>query len=298
MRTRAQRRYDWVRRLVFMIDQQVELPRVNLPELGMPSDPKKITMEEVVGAADELRKYWNLSDGVVGNMMMLAENHGIIGSTYEFEVDELDAFSNWDEYTTRPYIIVGNDKQSYVRHRFNVAHELGHLVLHRNVPSALLLNATSFNLIEEQANRFAGAFLLPSTSFRKERIPNTVRMFLDLKKKWRVSIGVLIKRSQQLKLIEDEQVRRLWIQLSRNGWRTSEPFDDVWELEKPVLLKRSIEMLLNAQRLTGEQLCSELALHHPDIEAIAGLEHGILAPISNEEIPQPEPRLLPFRRLA
>ena len=62
----------------------------------------------------------------------------------------MDGFSGWDVVSNTPYIILGDDKGSAVRSRFDVAHELGHLILHRNLSPKCIHNPVNNKLIESK----------------------------------------------------------------------------------------------------------------------------------------------------
>lgn len=118
------------------------------------------------------------------------------------------------------------------RQRFTLAHELGHLVLHtrrRFVPDP-----------EDEANRFAGAFLVPRE--RAEEFVSTditLRDLARLKASWGVSIQALIMRCGQLGLIDPARKTSLFKQLSARGWRKDEPVRV--HLEAPALFAKLIE---------------------------------------------------------
>ena len=95
-------------------------------------------------------------------MTLLVEKHGIIMTTVRMGAPKLDAFSTWDSVDGRPYIVLGDDGQSAFRTRFNVCHELGHLILHKDVLPAELKERGCLQAAESQADRFAAAFLTPA----------------------------------------------------------------------------------------------------------------------------------------
>ncbi|MDT9702280.1 ImmA/IrrE family metallo-endopeptidase, partial [Streptomyces sp. P17] len=64
---------------------------------------------------------------------------------------EVDALSVSVE---RPFIVRNTAKESVCRQRFDIAHEIGHLVMHEGI-------VTGDRTTENQANRFASALLLP-----------------------------------------------------------------------------------------------------------------------------------------
>ncbi len=118
------------------------------------------------------------------------------------------------------------------RQRYTLAHELGHLVLHTR--------RRFVSDPEDEANRFAGAFLVPRER-AQEFVSNdiTLRDFAQLKATWGVSIQALIMRCGQLGLIDPSRKTSLFKQLSARGWRKNEPVR-VHE-ESPALLTKLIE---------------------------------------------------------
>ena len=131
-------------------------------------------------------------------------------------------------------------------------------------------------MLERQAHRFAAAFLLPEKSFAAEFYSATLDAFLALKKKWKVSIGMMIMRAEQLQFIDPITAKRLWVNYSRRGWRTREPLDEEIPCEQPRLFQRSFEMLLQERVLTPEQILLDLPFSLDDIEELAGLPDGLL----------------------
>ena len=126
----------------------------------------------------------------------------------------MDAFALWHSKT--PFVFV-NTLKSAEHCRFDVAHELGHLVLHRHsgpqVPEA-----------EKQANAFASAFLMPRASVlaAAPRMA-TLRTLIQLKKQWVVSVAALAYRLHALGLLTAWHYRTLCIEIAQSGYRTNEP---------------------------------------------------------------------------
>jgi Zn-dependent peptidase ImmA (M78 family)/transcriptional regulator with XRE-family HTH domain len=292
-RTRAERKLGWVKEITAAVAKHVEFPAINVPDLGFPADPCKLSEEMVEAAAQEVRQQWHLGDSIVSNMVLLLENSGVIASRFELESDKLDSFSVWDTCTERPLLILGADKQSPYRSRFDAAHELGHLVMHRNVPKRLLKHTPTLRLVEDQAHHFGRSFLLPSSSFGRDLILPTLNALKGLKPKWKASIGLMIKRAEELRLFSDEQANRLWINRTRQGWHRQEPLDDEVEPERPVLLARSIQLLIDSHVLQKGDLTHSVPLYADDLELLACLPHGYLA-VHDEPPTEPEPRLLQF----
>lgn len=98
------------------------------------------------------------------------------------------------------------------RFRHSLGHELGHLTFHTK----------KSELSEAEANRFAGALLIPREEFEGAMPENPMlRDFVGLKRSWGVSVAGLVYRAHELGHIDDRRYRALQIQMSR--WRKNEP---------------------------------------------------------------------------
>lgn len=279
-RARAERRFGWLRDIVRYLSDFVALPPANFPALGLPDDPLLLSDGEIEEAAREVRDYWGMRDGPIANMLLLLENQGAVIARDNLGAETLDGLSEFVVAEQRPYIIVGTDKGSPVRWRFDAAHELGHLILHAKVPPERLLRAEHFKRIEEQAHRFAAAFLLPLASFGEDLFAVNLDSLRALKPKWKVSISMMIIRARHAGLISEQAERSLWINYSRRGWRRVEPYDESMEYEEPRLLRRSFELVLSEGGQTPEDVLTGLALPATDVETLCGLPDGYLGNFS------------------
>jgi Zn-dependent peptidase ImmA (M78 family)/DNA-binding XRE family transcriptional regulator len=178
-------------------------------------------------------------DEVVGNCIRAAERLGCFVLPMREELGRhvgLSARAN-----LVPVICVGrpsNDPSRHVpgdRQRFTVAHELGHLSLHSSLgPPQTAEEATR---VEKQAHRFAGAFLAPGDAMLEEldelggRV--TLRTLASIKEHWGIAIKALVQRFKDLGVIDAEQARSLYKQISARGWNKDEPVpvgneDAIW----------------------------------------------------------------------
>lgn len=272
-RLRAARRYEWLVDTVRYLSEFVTLPEVNFPDFDLPHDCTSISNKDIEDIANRTRKHWKLGFGPISNVAWLLENNGGIVVRQTLDAKTLDAFSNWnDDYTPKPYFILNEEKMCAVRSRFDVAHELGHMILHRNIDENKLRNTLDFKLIESQANYFASAFLLPEQTFSQEVLfaPN-LEMLVALKSKWRVSVAAMVKRLRQLRLISPEREQRLFMNISRKRWRTREPLDDQLEIEKPRVIQKVFDILVPKNIINQQSLTINLALAIEDIEKIVGM---------------------------
>lgn len=87
--------------------------------------------------------------------------------------------------------------------------------------------AEQARLVEQQAHRFAGAFLAPADPLLADldqlggRV--TLTTVAELKKTWGVSIKMLVVRFRQLGRIDDQHARSLYKQISARKWNKAEP---------------------------------------------------------------------------
>ena len=197
-RARAVARHAWLLEIISYLLEYIDFPAVNLPKFDLPSDVQQITTNDIEDAAAECRRFWRVGTGPIADIVLLLENNGVIVSRGELGAETLDAYSHWPSDVAHPMIFLGSDKASAVRSRHDASHELGHLILHRNVDVKAIRNAMLFKLIENQAHRFAAAFNLPAQAFADQLWAPTLDAFLALKPHWKVAIAAMIMRSEQL----------------------------------------------------------------------------------------------------
>jgi Zn-dependent peptidase ImmA (M78 family)/transcriptional regulator with XRE-family HTH domain len=172
----------------------------------------------------------------IHNLIRILENAGV----WVLAVPAMrgrDAFCCWAEADGRqiPVIVISPDCPGD-RLAMNVAHELGHLVLHKNMLGRLSPE------LEKEAFAFGAELLMPEAGIRTDlRPPISLTRVARLKPKWGVSIQALIRRAYDLNVISERQYRYLFMQLSSKGWRTTEPIPII--PEKPRLLKKMAEVL-------------------------------------------------------
>lgn len=148
------------------------------------------------------------------------------------------------------------------RQRFTVSHELGHLALHSETPPPR--TPEEAKRLENQAHRFAAAFLAPAAplldNWHELGGRATLGVFQKLKATWGVAIKMLVTRFRQLEVIDDDQARSLYRQISARGWNTSEPVEV--SNEEPVWFTKSLGQAFPAAsgRETLELAASQFGL--------------------------------------
>lgn len=264
---------DWFVQVSKYFDDIVVFPDVAL--IQHPKDPDS-ALDDIDDIADQVRKSWGLGFGPISNVAALLEAKGIILCRYEMTGENVEAFSFWNG--RRPFVFMASEKKAGVRTRFDLAHELGHLVLHRHIEKTELEDRDTLKKIEAQADRFAGAFLLPRLSYPNEVFTAKLDAFVDLKRRWLVSIQAMIYRCADLGIFDENQILRLRKQISFRKWRTEEPLDDPRSirLEQPQILRRSLEAAVNSGRLTAEEIVQSIQISPRFIELMCGLQEGAL----------------------
>ena len=265
---------------------------VDFPELEVKSGIFEGVSPEA--AANSLRESWGIQ-GPIHDMVRLLESKGIFVSALPIGNENIDAFSQ-PSYIQADQkhivcVVLGSEKESAVRRQFCAAHELGHLVLHDWDIDVEELKTTEFRMQEDEANAFAGAFLLPKDEYTSDLRKFKIRLdtFVELKRKWHVSIGAQIMRAHALGIVDDENFVRLMKSYSARGWRKEEPFDDTFNLETPVLAQKAIDLLLSSNCFDASSLLKEfsecgLSLNTEFIEELLTLNKGTLAISENPPI--------------
>ena len=184
--------------------------RFNLPE----PDLEDLKHETPEGAARVLRERWLIGERPISNRVALLESKGVRVCSLAEAVKSVDAFSTWRR--DKPYVFLNSFKSSE-HQRFDAAHELGHLVLHRH-------GAPRGREAEDEANRFASSFLMPAADVRATLpIVYGLSSLVRAKKRWKVSVAALNYRVHKLRLTTEWEYRGLCIEIQKAGYRTREP---------------------------------------------------------------------------
>lgn len=213
---------------------------VEFPEVDLPSYPVAMVDTDGDGAekaARLVRQDWGLGDKPAGHLVRLLENHGVLVVFSPPQVSSVDAYSF--DSRLRPVVVLNPIKHDYYRQRFDVAHELGHLVMHSDAEPG-------GRIVEDQAHRFAAELLMPAAQLG-DLLPGTMgagawRTLARLKEQWGVSLQALLYHARRLGRLSDVSYRNAMMTISSRGWRRDEP-GLVSTTEQPSLLPRAIELL-------------------------------------------------------
>ncbi len=280
-RTREDRRFRWHLTTAHYLKRFVALPPVHFPDWDVPL-LNDLADQDIDLIATKLRRFWGLDDEPIGDLVELLERNGAVVVRYDLGAQALDAYSAWS--AERPHIVLGADKMAAVRSRFDAAHELAHLILHRRIGESQLKTGAMHKEIERQANFFAGSFLLPAGTFSEDFTVPMLDSVVSLKPKWGASVGAMIFRAEWLSLIPHDQARRLWISYGRRGWRNHEPFDEELPIEQPRTLRAAFDLARQVRTFTIGGLRASLHYSDADIEQLAGLPHDYLRDVPHGEM--------------
>lgn len=251
------------------------LPPVNMPPVGQfPDRPEYITEDMIDAAVTVAREHWNMGNMPAPNIVWLLEGSGAVVLRVDLSSDKLEALSEWREADGRPYVMLNTVKRNAFRSRADIAHEIGHLLLHRNVPKEALKDKDTFNLMEAQAWRFAQGFLLPAEPFLRDVYSLSLDALLALKPKWRVSVAFMLQTMLNLEIIDSGKYVNYRKYLAQRGWLRGEPYDAETAPERPMLLRQLVEFLRDQGLHTPDQLVQGLHLNALDIEELTQVEPG------------------------
>lgn len=240
------------------IEQRFELPVASLPDLSQEPSP--------TAAAVALRRIWGLGELPIKNMVHLLEARGVRVFSLSLDTAHVDAYSMW--YSSTPFVFL-NTMKSCERSRFDAAHELGHLVMHRHAgPKA--------RAAEREANEFASAFLMPEGSvLANAPVMPTVDLLIKHKVFWTVSVAALAYRLKDLRLVNEWHYRSLCIEIAQRGYQKSEPNEAPRETSQ---VFQKVFAALREDGLTRSDIAAALSVHVNELdELVFGLALTALA---------------------
>jgi Zn-dependent peptidase ImmA (M78 family) len=139
------------------------------------------------------------------------EDAGGIVVQSDFKTDKVDALSQY--LPGYPPIFLINKNIPTDRMRFTLAHEIGHIIMHR-LPTEDM---------EREADRFAAEFLMPEEQIRPQLAFVNLPKLASLKPYWRVSMNSLLYRAAEIGTIDARRKSYLWMMMGKAGYRKSEP---------------------------------------------------------------------------
>ncbi|WP_270352064.1 XRE family transcriptional regulator [Microbacterium testaceum] len=213
--------------LTFALERYIKLPDADLPKLPAGTSP--------ADAAQALRAHWNLPDGPVKHLVATAESHGVVVVVRPLsEVERVDAFSAI--IVERPIVVTTPRRTDNVfRHRFSIAHEIGHLLLHAD-------SDEQSAAIEREADEFAAAFLTPAAAMDAVLPQRLDLAALDRAgRTWGVSPHSLVRRMVERNRVTESSARRAYQRLATSYDPDADPTSS-YPGEVPTLLRKAAEL--------------------------------------------------------
>ena len=254
---------EYLDAFVNYITEKISVPTQNVIQLrgkcidylNHTTDSRKTQIEMIAKYA---RGWIGLDTDSNDRLMFLIEKSGVF--IFEKAIGEdIDTYSLWT-YENRPFIILGNLKRSAVRRNFDLAHELGHLLLHYKVEFTHL-DKSGYKEIEKEANLFAGAFLLPEEAFLEDmkQIGRKTNpdAYMDMKQKWSTSLQVLGYRAVNLDVLTAREHRNYYAALHRRDYLKCEPLDEVLPIKRPQKVKSIFDLVMKRDVINFEKMLAE-----------------------------------------
>ena len=258
---------EYVSKMYEVILNYMNVPELNLPDttgINIPDDIADVDSEQAIKEIEKLsklvREYWNLGNGPIDNLQYVLQSNGIIVTGFRDVDIGIDAFSQQITIDGKMVYIIALSigTKPIERLRFDMAHELGHILMHTWGEDNEEISKDEFNVREKQANMFASALLLPKETFSKSisAYPTNIDYYLALKKKWKVSMQAMMYRTRQLDIISANQFQYMMRIMSKNRYRTHEPGDKPGEIGDTIF-QAALDMLFEGGYLTVRELLKE-----------------------------------------
>lgn len=209
--------------------------------------------------AANVRRAWLMPRGPIKNLTDYMERAGILIIKCDMSGARIDGVS-YQISGLPPIVFINNDIPAD-RERFTLAHELGHLIMHKYPTENM----------ETEANSFAAAFLMPASDIAPDLKGVTLEKAAALKPYWKVSIGSLLYKAKTLKSVEDGAMQYMWRKRSALGWATREPASLDFPNEQPTLLSALIQNMQDDLGYSLEELATALHLHMDEVCQMYGI---------------------------
>ncbi len=192
---------------------------VKYPEPSIPFHPVENASDTVsarmMGAAvaSMVRSEWGIGWGPISDSIRLLESKGVRVFYVREDSDFMDGFACWTEGI--PYVFLNSNVSDPARTRLDVSHELGHLVMHRDIA----YDART-DIIESMAFGFGTEFLAPWVTLSREVPANTdIHKLGRLRGRWRISMQAIVKHMHSNRHISDAMYANAFRRFAFLGYR-------------------------------------------------------------------------------
>jgi Zn-dependent peptidase ImmA (M78 family)/transcriptional regulator with XRE-family HTH domain len=226
------------------IDARKPFPVFEIDEFG--GDPRAV--------AQAVRATWTLPRGPVASVTKAIEDAGGLVIRCDFETRLVDAISQW--IPGYPPMFFVNAGLLGDRLRWTLAHEIGHVVMHRVVGPN----------IEREADEFASTLLMPADDIRPYFTGGiTPAKLASLKPLWKVSMQALLKTATDYGAITERRARDIWMQFGKAGYRTREPSHLDIPIEEPRVFQEIINFHTAQLKFSPADLARVVNLYESEV---------------------------------
>lgn len=236
----------------------IPINRITLPDFD-----REMGIEEKAAC---LREYWGLGQTAIYDLEPVLSRFGIYTFIYDFEDERLDGCAK--HMGENGVIILNSKRGTQARQQFDLAHELGHLVLQTDS--------------EESANYFAGAFLLPKSRMGRGMLRANTDYLLKVKNEWGVSLSCVLERHRHLNLLDNDpeinyaRYEYLKRKINNLGWRKCEPGDQKGTIGEHLQIGRMIENIWGDVQ-QRDRFWEEMYIPFWLVRALCGLDEKVFS---------------------
>jgi Zn-dependent peptidase ImmA (M78 family)/transcriptional regulator with XRE-family HTH domain len=230
------------------------------PELPFPHYDVEDFDGDIDAISNNVRRAWLAPRGPLRSLTEYAERAGCLVIHCDMEAAKIDGVSY--RIPGLPPVIFLNRNQPSDRMRFSLAHEIGHLVMH----------AYPGPNMEQEANQFASALLMPASEIGPELQGLTIEKAAYMKPLWKVSMASMIYRASELNKIDRYKAEYLWRQMATRGFKMREPQAVDFPSEQTCLIDALIDNLTKQMGYSAQELSELLHLHYDELAAMYRLQ--------------------------
>jgi len=213
---------------------------------------------KVDSVAQIVRASWLIPPGPVRNVMGAIEDAGGFIIEWDFGTRKVDAISEWIPGYPPMFFVNSTSDITGDRLRLTLGHEIGHVIMHRFQSPTM----------EEEANKFAGEFLMPAREIKSMLYNLTIPKLAQLKAHWKVSMQALVERAYHLGTIRPSQRTYLYTQFSRFGYRLREPVETDIPRERPTMLKELVDTHVKELGYSIYELSNLIAMNETEVREL------------------------------
>lgn len=215
-----------------------------------------------------VRRMFHLGISPIEDMCNFLERNGVTVFFWDCEYDEFDGVSLITDKGN--HLVIVNKNRSNDRKRFDLAHELGHILMHQCY-DFFIPNARDK---EKEAHRFASELLMPTSGIRNSLTNLKFSYLPTLKGYWLTSMASILLKAKNLGQINDAKYIMMRNEMSRNNWLKREPYDVY--LDNPSIIQKAYDLVASKLGYESEQISQSCQIPLDVVEDIFSFKTNIL----------------------